>query len=87
MMEGTRSDEPGLGKNLLNPMEKHETRLVGRAGLSSYSTGCGATTPTKYHIIRLRSTYEWLATHSSLIGHSRWALPHYTEMGHSSSSF
>ena len=56
MMEGTRSDEPGLGKNLLNPMEKHETRLVGRAGLSSYSTGCGATTPTKYHIIRLQLT-------------------------------
>ena len=29
----------------------------------------------------------YLTTWESLIGHSRWALPHYTEMGHSSSSF
>ena len=30
---------------------------------------------------------HYLTTWESLIGHSRWALPHYTEMGHSSSSF
>ena len=29
----------------------------------------------------------YLTTRESLIGHSRWALPHYTEMGHSSRSF
>ena len=29
----------------------------------------------------------YLSTRESLIGHSRWALPHYTEMGHSSSIF
>ena len=29
----------------------------------------------------------YLTTRESLISHSRWALPHYTEMGHSSSSF
>ena len=30
---------------------------------------------------------SYLTTRESLIGHSGWALPHYTEMGYSSSSF
>ena len=30
---------------------------------------------------------SYLTTRESLIGHSGWALPHYTEMGHSSNSF
>ena len=30
---------------------------------------------------------SYLTTRESLIGHSGWAQPHYTEMGHSSSSF
>ena len=35
-------------------------------------------------VSRSTTTVHCITTRESLIGHSRWALPHYTEMGHSS---
>ena len=39
------------------------------------------------HQIDYGIAWSYLTTQESLIGHSGWALPHYSEMGHSSSSF
>ena len=46
-----------------------------------YLIGCKTAAVNWVHCV------VYITTRESLIGHSGWALPHYTEMGHSRSSF